>query len=51
MERQDVSPDKQLLRKVQDRLSTARAQFRETPGAKQASLQKDWPPQPFLYQG
>jgi hypothetical protein len=53
MEAQDVSADWQLLRKIQERLSTIRArpQLPETPSTRRPRLEKDWPPQPFLYQG
>jgi hypothetical protein len=51
--KRDVSSDKRLLQKVQDRLVTisVHAKTQNTARTSQAPMEKEGPSLPFLYQG
>jgi hypothetical protein len=53
MNKKDVSPDKQLLHKIQGRLvtTTMRAKTQKTVRASKDPVERDGPSLPFLYQG
>jgi hypothetical protein len=53
MNKRDVSPDKQLLHKIEGRLVTIslRAKTQNTPRPSEEPMERDAPSLPFLYQG
>jgi len=53
MNKKDVSPDKQLLHKIEDCLATIsmRAKSQKTARTIKEAMERDGPPLPFLYQG